>query len=119
MSGSLANTAVYVTDTAKQIKDKINKHAFSGGQETLELQRKLGANVSVDVSCEWLSFFMEDDERLEQIFKDYGSGAMLTGEVKKELIGILQEMVKEHQERRAQVTPEVLQQYMAVRPLEF
>lgn len=38
MSGSLANTAVYVTDTAKQIKDKVNKHAFSGGQETLELQ---------------------------------------------------------------------------------
>ena len=45
MSGSVANTAVYVTDTPKQIKDKINKHAFSGGQETLELQRKLGANI--------------------------------------------------------------------------
>ncbi len=38
MSGSAANSAVYVTDTPKQIKDKINKHAFSGGQETLELQ---------------------------------------------------------------------------------
>lgn len=38
MSGSLANTAVYLTDTPKQIKDKINKHAFSGGQETKELQ---------------------------------------------------------------------------------
>lgn len=38
MSGSLANTAVYVTDTADQIKKKINKHAFSGGRETMELQ---------------------------------------------------------------------------------
>lgn len=62
---------------------------------------------------------MEDDDRLAQIYEDYGSGKMLTGEVKKELIGILQDMVKEHQERRAQVTPEVLQQYLAVRPLEF
>lgn len=62
---------------------------------------------------------MEDDERLAQIYRDYGSGAMLTGEVKKELIGILQEMVKEHQERRAQITDEVIQQFMAVRPLEF
>lgn len=119
MSGSLANTAVYVTDTAKQIKDKINKHAFSGGQETLELQRQLGANVSVDVSCEWLSFFLEDDERLETILRDYGSGAMLTGEVKKELIGILQEMVKDHQDSRAKVTEEVVKAYMHVRPLEF
>lgn len=119
MSGSAANSAVYVTDTPKQIKDKINKYAFSGGQETLELQRQLGANVSVDVSCEWLSFFLEDDERLAQILRDYGSGAMLTGEVKKELIGILQEMVQEHQQRRTKVTEEVLHEFLRIRPLEF
>ena len=71
------------------IKDKINKHAFSGGQATLELQRQLGANIDVDVSCEWLNFFMEDDERLEQIKSDYKVGKMLTGEVKKELIEVL------------------------------
>ena len=53
------------------------------------LQRQFGADVSVDVSCEWLSFFLESDERLDQILKDYGSGKMLTGEVKKELIGVL------------------------------
>jgi tryptophanyl-tRNA synthetase len=45
MSGSLANTAVYVTDTPKQIKDKINKHAFSGGQETLEKQVSILSTV--------------------------------------------------------------------------
>ena len=36
MSASLPNSAVFVTDTAKQIKDKINKHAFSGGGATKE-----------------------------------------------------------------------------------
>ncbi len=82
-------------------------------------QRKLGANVADDVSCEWLSFFMESDERLEQIRTEYGSGAMLTGEVKKELIEILQTMVREHQERRAQVTAEVVQQFLEIRALEF
>lgn len=75
--------------------------------------------MSVDVSCEWLSFFMEDDERLAQILHDYGTGAMLTGEVKKELINILQEMVKDHQERRVKVTEDVLREFMSVRPLEF
>lgn len=56
MSGSVGSHAVFMTDTPKQvfysllfadsriytcvfqIKTKINKHAFSGGQETLELQ---------------------------------------------------------------------------------
>jgi tryptophanyl-tRNA synthetase len=89
MSGSAGNSAVFVTDTPKQIKDKINKHAFSGGQETLELQRKLGANLAVDVAYEWLGFFLESDDRMAEITRDYGSGAMLTGEVKKELITVL------------------------------
>lgn len=119
MGATVLNSAVFLTDTPKQIKDKINKHAFSGGQETLELQRKLGADVSVDVSCAWLTFFMDDDERLAQIHKDYASGAMLTGEVKKELIGVLTEMIEEHQARRKNVTDEVVRQYMTVRELTF
>ena len=119
MSGSQANSAVYLTDTPKEIKNKINKHAFSGGQETLELQREKGANLEVDVSYAWLGVVMEDDERLEQIGKDYASGAMLTGEVKKELIGVLQGIVKEHQERKALVTDEIVKQFMNIRPLTF
>ncbi len=62
----------------------------------MELQRQFGADISVDVSCEWLGFFMESDERLAEIYRDYGSGAMLTGEVKKELIEILQVSVFRH-----------------------
>jgi hypothetical protein len=54
------------------------------------LQRKLGADLSIDVSYEWLTFFLEDDDKLEKIGKDYASGALLTGEVKKELISVLQ-----------------------------
>jgi tryptophanyl-tRNA synthetase len=49
----------------------------------------LGADLSKDVAYEWLSFFLEDDARLAEIARDYASGAMLTGEVKKELIGVL------------------------------
>lgn len=119
MSGSLSKTAVFLTDTPKQIKDKVNKHAFSGGQDTAEKQRELGANLAIDVPFEWLTFFMESDERLEEIARDYSSGAMLTGEVKKELIVILQELVKEHQDRREKVSEEIVEQFMSVRPLSF
>ena len=36
-----------------------------------------------------LSFFLEDDELLADIGRKYGSGEMLTGEIKKILIGVL------------------------------
>jgi tryptophanyl-tRNA synthetase len=119
MSGSLENTCIYVTDTPKQIKDKVNKHAFSGGGATLEEHRAKGANLAVDVPCEYLSFFLEDDDRLNTIYTEYAAGRMLTGEVKKELIEILQVMIKEHADRKALVTPEVIAEFMAVRPLQF
>lgn len=49
----------------------------------------------------------------------YESGEMLTGELKKELIQVLQKLVLEHQQRRAKVTDEIVQQYMTPRPLNF
>ena len=119
MSASSQNTAVYCTDTDKQIKKKINKHAFSGGQETLELQRELGANLDVDIPYQWLRFFLMDDDRLEEIATKYSSGEMLTGEVKKELIGVLQKLVKNHQEKRAAVTDEMVKEFMRIRELEW
>lgn len=47
-----------------------------------------GGNVDVDVSYKYLTFFLEDDERLEQIKQDYTSGKLLTGYLKAELIAV-------------------------------
>ena len=52
-------------------------------------------------------------------FQDYGSGQMLTGELKKELIAVLQDLVTKHQERRALVTDDVVHRFMTPRPLRF
>lgn len=43
---------------------------------------------------------------------------MLTGELKKELIGVLQALVRGHQQRRAAVTDEVVRHFMTPRPLK-
>ena len=51
--------------------------------------------------------------------RDYSSGAMLTGEVKKDLIAVLTDLVQGHQQRRAEVTEEMLMEFMRVRELEF
>lgn len=67
MSSSDPNSAIFLTDSPKKIKKKINKYAFSGGQVDVETHRKLGANLEVDVSYKYLQFFMEDDKELEKI----------------------------------------------------
>ncbi|CAN6353050.1 unnamed protein product [Urochloa humidicola] len=117
MSASDPNSAIYVTDSSKQIKTKVNKYAFSGGQDSVLLHRKLGANLDVDVPIKYLNFFLEDDDELEHIKKEYKEGRMLTGEVKQRLIAVLSELVATHQRARAQVTEEMVDAFMAQRPL--
>ena len=82
MSSSDPTTSILLTDTPNEIKKKINKYAFSGGQPTAEEQREKGANLDIDVPFQYLQFFLEDDIRLEDIRVKYGSGQMLTGEIK-------------------------------------
>lgn len=118
MSASDPSSAIFLDDTPKKIKTKINKFAFSGGRQTIEEHREKGGNVEVDVSYRYLTFFLEDDVELERIKKAYASGEMLTGELKKILIGLLQGLIKGHQEKKAAVTDEVLDQYFAIRTLE-
>lgn len=117
MSASDENSAIFVSDTPKQIKSKVNKYAFSGGGVSVEEHREKGANLEVDVSWKWLNFFLEDDARLQRIGEEYGSGRMLTGEIKAELVKVLVEMVERHQKARAAVTEEVVDAFMAVRPM--
>jgi len=119
MSASDQNSAIFLTDTPKQIKNKINKYAFSGGRATVEEHRSLGGNTEVDVAFQILKFFLEDDEKLEETRLAYSKGEMLTGEIKKLAIEVLTPIVEEHQKHRKEVTEEVLDQYMVLRNLQF
>ncbi|PWY87464.1 tryptophanyl-tRNA synthetase [Aspergillus heteromorphus CBS 117.55] len=119
MSSSEPNSAIFMDDTQKQIKTKINKYAFSGGQVSIEDHRRLGGNPDVDVSYIYLTYFEEDDAKLEEIYKSYKSGELLTGELKKIAIELLQGYVAQFQEKRKEVTDEVLAAYMKPRRLEW
>ena len=46
---------------------QINKYAFSGGGQTVEEHKEKGGNCDVDISFKYLTFFLEDDNRLEEI----------------------------------------------------
>lgn len=119
MSASDPNNSVFLTDTANQIKNKINRYAFSGGGATVEEHRTKGGNCDIDIPFQYLTYFMEDDDRLEQIRSSYSCGQLLTGEIKKELITVLQKIVADHQEARKHVTDQLVMQFMTPRPLNY
>lgn len=97
MSASNELSSVYMTDTAKQIKKKVNQ-AFSGGQETVEEHRRLGGNPDVDVAYQYLLFFVDDDEEMAELAKEYRAGNILSGEMKAKAITVLQAVVQGFQD---------------------
>lgn len=108
MSASDDTSAIFMTDSASRIKNKINKYAFSGGRDTLEEHRKYGGNPDIDVSYQYLSFFLENDDEMQQIYDDYKSGKMTTGELKALCIKELQAFIGDFQARRKEVTNETV-----------
>ena len=101
MSSSKPKTAIMLDDSPEEVAEKVKKHAYSGGGDTLEEHREEGADLSVDTSFQWLrNLLLDDDERLREIAEAYSSGEMLTGEIKEILIEELNDFLQDHQVRK-------------------
>jgi len=108
MSSSKPETCVYLDEGEESIREKIYKYAFSGGQPTLELHRKLGGNPEIDVCFQWLYLFFEDDDKkIEEIEEEYRSGRMSTGELKEIAIQKITEFIREHRKKREKARKKV------------
>ena len=108
MSTSKPETAIYLNDDDKTVRNKIYRHAFSGGQASIEEHRKLGGNPDIDVPFQWLYMFFEtDDKRIEEIRSEYRSGRMLTGDLKDILVEKVTSFLREHRERREKARSQV------------
>jgi len=82
MSKSKPESCIELPEDSKSIKRKIMR-AHSGGRDTLEEHRKLGAVVEKDMPFELLKqHLIEDDKELDRIYNEYKSGKMLSGELK-------------------------------------
>jgi len=82
MSSSKTESAIFLDDSKAEVKKKLMKYAFSGGKDTLEEQRKYGANPDIDFAFLEYSFLEEDQGKVDRIYQDYKSGKMLSGEMK-------------------------------------
>lgn len=114
MSASNAEKAILLSDTPNKVKKKINKYAFSGGQNTIEEHREKGGNTKIDVSYQWLYYlFEENDEYIKKIKNQYESGKMLSGEIKEILINKINKFLEKHNKNKDSVIKNnTLKKYM-------
>lgn len=111
MSSTGKSESIYLTYTEKQIRKAINKHAHSGGRGTVEEHRRLGGRLDVDMAFQYMLYFEDDDAKMAQIARDYTSGKLLSGEVKKMMADVVVDLVMKHQSERVKVTEEVIDHF--------
>jgi len=82
MSKSKPGSHIELPEDPKEACKKIKK-AVTGGRETLEEHRRLGAEVEKCTVFELLKqHLVEDDKELQKIHDEYKSGKMTSGEIK-------------------------------------
>ena len=102
---------LFLTYSEKKIRKTINKHAFSGGRDTLEEHRELGGRIDVDIAYQYLLFFEPDDEKVKNIAVEYSSGRMLSSELKRITGDVVWGVISRHQKLRAEVTDDIVNKF--------
>ncbi len=118
MSASKPDSAIFLTDTPAQVKKKVAR-AASGGRADKKEHMRLGADLTVDVPYHFCRYFLEDDQELERIRHEYGTGTMMSSHIKQRTCQLIDAVLAEHQARRALVTEELVDQFLKIRPLSF
>lgn len=112
MSSSVGSeTSIFLTDSKDDISRKVKKYAFSGGGETLKEHREKGGNTTIDMSYQYLRYFLDSDDKLLDIKNKYESGALLSSELKEILITTLNDFISNHKKIKSELTPEYIKKF--------
>ncbi len=107
MSASQPGSAVFTTDTPKKAGKKVMS-AFTGGRDSADEQRELGANPDICSVFKYYQFiFMPDDKDLADIEQKCRGGDILCGECKQILKPMMMEFLEKHQAAREEVKDRV------------
>lgn len=72
MNSSDDTPSILLSDPREIVFDKIQTHAFSGGQTSLKEHREQGGDPEIDVSYQFLYYFFEEnDKRMERLAREY------------------------------------------------
>lgn len=99
MSSSKPEAAILTTDSSEVIKDKISS-AFTGGQPTVALQRKLGGNPNACPVFSYLQYLFDSPKNSTERAVNCRSGNLLCGECKQDLSNNSVRFLAEFQKQR-------------------
>ena len=107
MSKSKPESCIELPEDIKHACKKIKK-AKTGGRDTLDEHRRLGAKIKEDMVFELLKqHLVEDDKELNKIYDEYTSGKMTSGEIKEiaceKMTQFMNDFVKKTEKARKQI----------------
>jgi tryptophanyl-tRNA synthetase len=110
MSSSKPETALFTTDDPEIIEKKVSS-AFTGGQATVALQRKLGGNPAVCPVFWYLRYLFDIERQSDERLLRCRSGNLLCGECKSDLAKQSKSFLLEFKKRRESAKDEI-QEFM-------
>ena len=99
MSSSRPETALFTTDDPEIIDKKVSS-AFTGGQATVALQRKLGGNATGCPVFWYLRYFFDTERESDERLLKCKSGNLLCGECKSDLATDSKSFIVDFKKRR-------------------
>ena len=112
MSSSIPETAIYLSDDEDTVKWKM-MNAFTGGQPTAKLQRKLGGKPDICVVYNYYQFlFEEKDDLLRERYENCKNGHLICGDCKNELIERINIFLKKHNEKKRKIRDKDIEKVM-------
>lgn len=102
------NATLFLNMNRDDIIKTIQRYAYSGGRDTIKEHRLKGGDIRIDVCYQYLCYFMDSDQELKNIAREYSSGQLLSGELKKITADIIADIIEKHQLNKDKVTNEVV-----------
>ncbi len=100
MSSSKPESFISLIENPKNASRKVMR-AFTGGRATASEQRRYGGEPEKCVVFEMYTYHLiENDKELKEIYENCKSGKILCGQCKKLASELLEEFLKDHQEKR-------------------
>jgi tryptophanyl-tRNA synthetase len=100
MSKRVPESGFTLDDTPAEAARRV-KVAFTGGRNTVEEQRRLGARADICPVYDLYRFhFARSDEHVELVYHECTEGIRLCGECKQEAVGLVKNFLEDHHRKR-------------------
>lgn len=118
MSGSRPETAVYLSDSPKEIKRKINR-AYTGSVSSLVGHQKLGGIPEICSVFSLLQYLCYEDKVVKDLYVQYLKGKINTLELKNKVYKFTKQLVASVSKKKRKTSPIQLKEFILNKNLDL